>query len=124
MVGGLIAGRFRVGPRLGAGTAGAVHLAVDVDNGAEVAVKLASGRFPISDTRRRFEREAAALAVLSSPHVVGLVAAGEERDGRPYLVMELLRGGTLQQELAAAGPLAPADVAGWMHQTAAALELA
>ena len=58
-------------------------------------------------TRRRFAAESRAVARLAHPNVVGVYDVGEHR-GSPYLIMELVAGGTLA-ELIAAGPL-PEDV--------------
>ncbi len=120
----LIAGRFRIGARLGAGSVAEVYQAHDAQTGGQVAVKLDSGRLSREEARRRFEREAAALAVLSSPHVVQMIAAGARIDGRQFLVLELLRGRTLQQELDERGAIAPADVLAWFGEAAAAVDLA
>src|SRR5262245_34113865 len=83
-----------------------------------------SGRLTRHEARLRFEREAAALAVLASPHVVELVAEGEAEDGRPYLVLELLRGHTFHQRLEETGAIAPPDLVRWLGQAAAAVDLA
>ena len=115
--------RFAVGVLLGQGSAAEVYRATDRATGRDVAVKLAAPRLAPEVARWRFEREAAALSVLSSPHVVRLIDAGAADDGRPYLVLELLIGRTLEDELGA-GPPPPADVVAYLQQTAAALELA
>ncbi len=74
--------------------------------------------------RRRFDREASALAVIASAHVVELISAGTAEDGRPFLVLERLDGRDLQEVLGAVGPLAPAQVTRVTGEAAAALELA
>ncbi len=121
----VVAGRFELAEAIGSGSAADVHHAIDLVTGERVAVKLAAtDRIELEVARYRFEREAAALAVLGSPHVVRLIAAGTtRREQRPFLVLELLRGRTLQEELID-GPLPPRNVATWLSQTAAALELA
>jgi eukaryotic-like serine/threonine-protein kinase len=53
--------------------------------------------------RRRFATEGRAAAGLSHPNVVGVYDVGEDR-GNPYLVMELVAGGTLAERIAS-GPL-------------------
>ncbi len=125
--GQVIAGRFRVEARIGAGTTAIVHRAVDLTTGEPVALKLAmplGAHASPADVRVRFEREAAALSVLVGPHVVRLVAAGRTDDERPYLALELLSGRTLYQELRSTGPIAPDDVVRWLGEAASALELA
>src|SRR5688572_23548369 len=121
----IVGGRFRLHERVGAGAAAVVFRAVDVEGGGEVAVKLAGTDLPYAESRTRFDREAAALAVLVSPHVVELIAAGQTPapEERPYLVLELLRGRTVQQELDQRGSMPPAEVAAWVAQAAAALDL-
>ncbi len=59
-----------------------------------VAIKLISGIFPSKDSRQRFNREALFIAALSHPNIVGVYDVGEI-DGRPYLVLEFVDGGTI-----------------------------
>ncbi len=97
----LLAGRYRVVRTLGEGATGRVLEAEDTLHGRRVAVKvLTAGGGPQGrDALARFAREARIAASLSSPHVVAVhdyVAQG------PFLVMELMEGGTLEQRLAAA----------------------
>ena len=73
----------------------------------------------------RFLREARSAATLNHPNVCAIHDTGEQ-DGRPYLVMELLRGVTLKQYMARAGGkgLAPDEVVSFSQQAAAALAAA
>lgn len=117
--------RFELGEKIGVGSLSAVYAAIDSLTGEHVAVKLASKRARGEAHRRRFEREAGALAVLGNPHVIRLIAAGEiEPSQLPYLVLERLRGSTLAEELLGRGSLPPTEVATWIGQAAQALELA
>jgi serine/threonine-protein kinase len=95
----LIAGRFRLERVLGRGGMSEVWLAQDLELEREVAVKLllAAGTVP------RFEREARSAASLSHPNIVGVFDFGEF-EGRPYLVLEHLPGGTLDERLSAVKP--------------------
>ena len=66
---------------------------------------LHAGALRGSDARRRFEREARALSGLLHAHVVGALEIGEHGAGsaaRPYLVMELLSGPSLESLIARA----------------------
>ncbi|WP_433158502.1 serine/threonine-protein kinase [Kribbella sp. CA-247076] len=83
---------------------GEVFRAVDEQLGRAVAVKvlLPSDRDPRA--AERFHREARAAARLSDPHVVSVYDFGNHDDGF-FLVMELVEGGTVADELAAQGPL-------------------
>src|SRR4051812_49540727 len=101
----LALGRYRRGPRIGAGGFGTVYEAQDERLGRAVAVKAipAEGR---ADERAR--REAHAVARLDHPGIVAVFDAGEE-DGSRFLVSELVRGATLAQ-LETAGEVSDRDV--------------
>ncbi|MGH3875851.1 MAG: protein kinase domain-containing protein [Actinophytocola sp.] len=107
-VAGLLGGRYRLGPRIGSGGMAAVHSAVDIDLGREVAVKVYQAGGNATDLYR-FGAEARLLASLSHPALVTVydVCLG---DDRPYLVMQLVAGTTLR-DLIDRGPLEPAAVA-------------
>jgi serine/threonine-protein kinase len=98
-----IAGRYRLIEPLGRGAMSAVWLAEDEELGRQVAVKTLA---PSAD-RARFEREARAAASLSHPNIAGLYDYGEA-DGRPYMVLEYLPGGTLEERIRR-GPLPDAE---------------
>jgi hypothetical protein len=101
----LALGRYRLGPRIGAGGFGTVYEACDERLDRLVAVKAmaADGR---ADERAR--REAHAVARLDHPGIVSVFDAGEE-DGSRFLVSELVRGATLAQ-LESDGALSDRDV--------------
>ena len=107
----LINGRYRLESRLGRGGMGAVYLAMDTALERPVAVKLIRDDVtsPL-DLATRFRREARAAASLAHPHVVSVYDFGVERGGRPFLVMELLEGGTLRERLASGPPMAGAEM--------------
>src|SRR6059058_1416461 len=90
----LIAGRYRLIEPLGRGAMSAVWLAEDEELGRRVAVKMLA---PSAD-RERFQREARAVAALSHPNICGLYDYGEA-DGRPFMVLEHLAGGSLEDRL-------------------------
>lgn len=73
-------------------------------------------------SHRRFLREAQASSALNHPNICTIYDIGEQ-GGRPYLVMELLRGETLRDALIQ-GPLAPAEVVEFSRQAASALSAA
>ena len=106
---------------VGRGGMGVVYRGRDAVLGRLVAVKMLLAWAPLSDAaRKRAEREALVLARLRHPNVVAIHAAGEI-DGVPYLVMEWIAGGTLQQRLAA-GRLPPREAAELACAVARALE--
>jgi serine/threonine protein kinase/tetratricopeptide (TPR) repeat protein len=121
-----IAGRFEIVAPLGAGSMGEVYQAHDLTLRRDVAVKLLSPALATSHEHLlRFEREARAASGLNHPHICTIYDVGQapEADGRPYLVMELLRGLTLY-EVMAAGPMSVGTVIGLGMQIADALQAA
>jgi len=103
---------------------GEIYRATDSALGRRVAVKLLAERYAEDDAARsRFTREALAAARLSSePHIVTIFDVGEW-NGRPFLVMEYLPGGSLD-DVVRRGPQPPGDVLEWLEQAAAALDAA
>jgi eukaryotic-like serine/threonine-protein kinase len=96
----VIAGRYRLRELLGRGGMSEVWRAEDLELGRDVAIKLLA---PDAD-RARFEREARAVASLAHPNVMQLYDYGES-EGRPYMVLEYVPGGTLEDRLRDTGPL-------------------
>ncbi|MFD0308795.1 serine/threonine-protein kinase [Streptomyces sp. NPDC127119] len=107
----VIAGRYRLLSPLGEGGMGTVWRARDEVLHREVAVKevRAPGGLPGPDVERmyaRLEREAWAAARVSNRNVVTVYDVATE-DGRPWIVMELIRGIALSDALDAEGPMPP-----------------
>ena len=96
----VIAGRYRLEKRLGAGGMSEVWSAFDLDLDRRVAVKLLA---PNAD-RARFEREARSAAALAHPNICALYGYGET-EGRPFMVLEYLPGGSLEERLTPGRPL-------------------
>jgi hypothetical protein len=72
--------------------------------GRDVAIKVVAGEgAPSAERLRRFEQEARAVAALQHPHILAVHDVGSH-EGRPYVVFELLEGGTLRERLSH-GPL-------------------
>src|SRR5262249_44209558 len=92
---------------VGEGGMGVVYRARGVGLNRLVAIKRIQADDPNPEWLRRFRNEATALARLSHPHVVS-VFAWEEFCGRPYLIMEYVAGGSLQERLGHA-PLSPVE---------------
>ncbi len=138
-------GPYRILELIGSGGMGEVYRAFDTRLEREVALKLVSDSYLASDlnagspspvagtphtrghlSHERFLREARAAATLSHPNICAIFDTGEQ-DGRPYLVMELLRGETLKQYLVKSGlerPLSPDEVVAFSQQAASALSVA
>ncbi|MFF0781116.1 serine/threonine-protein kinase [Streptomyces sp. NPDC003720] len=111
----VIAGRYRLQERIGRGGMGVVWRASDQVLGRLVAVKelAADDSLPDDDARRRRDRtfrEARAVAQLRHPHII-VVHDVIEQDERPYLVMELIDGGSLADRLTRHGPVDAAEAA-------------
>jgi serine/threonine protein kinase len=85
---------------IGRGGFGVVYRARQSVVGRSVAVKMLSIGSLSEDTRRRFEHECKAMAAVSShPNIVALYDSGVSSAGRPYIVMELVSGGTLASQI-------------------------
>ena len=95
MAGDVIAGRYRLIEPLGRGAMSAVWLAHDEELDRNVAVKTLA---PTAD-RARFEREARAVAALSHPNICSVYDYGES-EGKPFMVLECLPNGSLEEQLA------------------------
>ncbi|HKE63618.1 MAG TPA: protein kinase [Micromonosporaceae bacterium] len=131
-VGTLLGGRYELLTSLGHGGFGTVWRAHDRTLGRDVAVKLITLDTARPGTREeiaeRFEREARAVAGLNHPNIVTAHDYGVE-NATAYLVMELIGGGSLEDELAAReaagrGPLDPPRVVSIGTQVAAGLAAA
>ena len=96
--GTVVGGQYRIERTIGAGGMGVVHLARDERLDRPVAIKLGVARSAAA--LARLEREAAALARLSHPNVVVVYQVGEH-DGRVFIAMEYVAGGTARAWLAA-----------------------
>ncbi|MFF4455452.1 serine/threonine-protein kinase [Streptomyces goshikiensis] len=130
MAGGgrVIAGRYRLLGPLGQGGMGIVWRARDEVLGREVAVKEVRApagldQAEVARMYRRLEREAWAAARVSHRGVVTVYDVATE-DGRPWIVMELVRGLSLADVLEAEGPLTPQRAAHFGEQVLAALRSA
>ena len=115
--------RYRGAKQVGKGGMGEIYRATDSTLGRAVAVKMLAARFADDEAvRERFTREALSAARLSGdPSIVTIYDVGEW-DERPYIVMEYMGGGSLEQKLRAEGAQPPAQVVQWLEQAARALD--
>jgi Protein kinase domain len=91
--------RYELEDRLGHGGMATVYRARDLKLDREVAIKLLADNFAGDDeVRKRFSREARLAARLDHPNVVQVFDVGEDED-RPFIVMEHVEGGTLEDRL-------------------------
>jgi eukaryotic-like serine/threonine-protein kinase len=117
-----LAGRYRLSRRLGRGGMGAVYAALDLSLGREVAAKLI--REDVMErpgVAERFHHEARLAAGFSHPNVVTVHDFGLTR-GRAFLIMELVDGITLRQELQTQGRIPPRRVCHLLAGICAAVE--
>jgi tRNA A-37 threonylcarbamoyl transferase component Bud32 len=121
----LLPPRYHSPARLGRGAMGDIYLATDELLGREVAVKVLAERYAVDDDiRERFKREALAAARLSGePGAVTIFDVGEW-EGRPFIVMEHLGGGSLEDRLRRDGAQPPVRALAWLEQAAVALDAA
>ena len=101
----LLAGKFRLTRRLGAGGMGAVYLARDLRLERDVAIKILTARS--LGRLMGLKPEAWAMSTVTHP-AVAQIHGVESWRGRPFLVVEFLAGGTLEDRLRD-GPLAPSQ---------------
>src|SRR5579862_4571039 len=103
-----VAGKFRLGRRLAVGGVGEVWVARNEATQADVALKVLrrgdADREEELQIEERFRHEARLSAMLSHRSIVKVFDLIEEPDGTLVLVMELLRGETLQRYLEKRGP--------------------
>jgi serine/threonine-protein kinase len=115
----IIGARYQLLERVAVGGMSEVWTAHDLELDRSVAVKLL-GRHADPE---RFEREARAAAALSHPNICRLYDHGNI-DGRRYIVLELLSGGSLEDRLPTGRPLPDADAARIAQELASALAYA
>jgi serine/threonine protein kinase len=121
----LLPPRYRSPERIAVGGMGEVYRATDAVLGRAVAVKLLAERYSRDDgVRGRFTREALAAARLSGePNIVTVFDVGEHAE-RPFIVMEYLGGGSLEDRLREHGAQEVGQSLEWLEQAAAALDAA
>ncbi len=123
------AGRYLLLGQIGAGSMGEVWRGEDPQIGRQVAVKLLNvpqglTASQMSEWEERFLREARAAGRLSHPGIVPVYDVGRTSHGRPFIVMELVEGRSLDAVMKE-GPAPPPETAlGWGAQVAEALDAA
>jgi serine/threonine-protein kinase len=104
-IGDVIDGRYEILSPLAEGGMGAVYRARRLLLGDEVAIKVVLPDLTTSTARERFLRESRVAASLRHPAVVAILDFDMPPTGQPFLVMELLNGPSLRDELHARGRL-------------------
>ncbi|MFA5885716.1 MAG: PASTA domain-containing protein [Acidimicrobiia bacterium] len=124
LAGRVLAGRYRLLGSIGAGASGRVYAADDVRLNRRVAVKVLHGALAEdAGFLRRFRSEAQHAAALHHPHIVAVYDWGEDA-GMPFMVLELLQGGSLRALLDGGGRLSPSQATHVGRQVAQALHYA
>ncbi len=118
----MVTSTVRLERPLGEGGMGSVWVAEHLALKTTVVVKFMSKELAANaDAVERFSREAAAAAQVKSPHVVHTLDYGVTSENVPYIVMELLDGHDLAEQLRLTPVLSPVEVAGIVSQAAKAL---
>ncbi len=114
-------GRYRIDMEIGRGAMGVVYQVRDTVLDRDVAIKELPAHLAADPEKyERFRREARALANLAHPGVVQVYDLLDE-DGRAFLVMELVKGGNLQELFDSSGTLPMAKACGFGLSIAKAL---
>jgi serine/threonine-protein kinase len=115
LVGAVLEGRYRVDTVIATGGTSTVYRGLDIRLDRPVALKVMDARYANDqDFLTRFQREARAVARLKHHALVAVYDQGFDKStehGHPFLVMELIEGGTLRELLHERGPMPPHAVA-------------
>jgi eukaryotic-like serine/threonine-protein kinase len=121
LIGRVLDGRYRVGPRIARGGMATVYEAMDLRLDRVCALKVMhSGLGDDDDFAGRFVREARSAARLSHPNVVGVFDQGDD-GGTLFLAMEYIPGHTLRDLVRKESPMAPAKALGLIDPVLSAL---
>jgi serine/threonine-protein kinase len=111
LVGAILDGRYRVDAMIATGGMSTVYRGLDIRLDRPVALKVMDSRYAQDQQfLTRFQREARAVARLKDPGLVSVYDQGFDAH-HPFLVMELVEGGTLRELLQERGPMPPHAVA-------------
>jgi serine/threonine-protein kinase len=122
--GQLVDGRYEILEPLAEGGMGCVFRARRRHLGDDVAIKIIRPDSVGPAAQERFMRESRACAALRHPNIVSILDFNVDAGGHPFLVMELLSGPSLRDEIAGRGRLDVEDVQRIVPPLCAALQLA
>lgn len=123
--GKLLGGRYRLGNLLGEGGVGGVYEGVQEGLKRPVAVKvLLEGPNQEEQAMARLEREAMVIASLEHPNIVQVIDFQKSDDGPAFMVMDLLRGRSLNEVINDEGPMSAQRISFIVDQVLAALNVA
>jgi eukaryotic-like serine/threonine-protein kinase len=119
-----LAGRYKIGRRVGAGGMADVYLAEDTQLGRDVALKVLHSQYAgDASFIERFKREALAAARLQQNNIVQVYDSGRDGDFH-FIVMEYVEGSSLKEYLADNGPLETSEAVGIAREVLSALAYA
>jgi len=122
---GLVAGKYELLGLIGRGGMGSVWEGRHATLGTRVAIKFIDPEYVGSqEAQSRFATEARAAATIQSKHAIQIFDHGVTEDSRPYIVMELLVGETLDQRVERFGRISLQETARILGQVARALQRA
>jgi serine/threonine-protein kinase len=124
LAGVVLDGRYRVDTLIATGGMSGVYRGLDLRLDRPVALKIMDSRYA-GDNQflTRFQREARTVARLKAPGLVAVYDQGID-GAHPFLVMELIEGGTLRELLAERGPMPPHAVAAVLRPVLGGLAVA
>ncbi|HVK86166.1 MAG TPA: serine/threonine-protein kinase, partial [Kofleriaceae bacterium] len=121
---GQVVGNYRIVSELGRGGMGMVYRVEHTQLGRPAALKMLLPQFSADPgIVQRFFNEARAASAIEHPGIVEIFDYGTHADGTAYIVMELLRGESMQQRMQR-GPMAPIEAASICAQVAGGLAAA
>jgi eukaryotic-like serine/threonine-protein kinase len=125
VLGDTLGNRYLLSGLLGTGGMAEVFLAHDQMLDRDLALKVLMEHYA-KDERfvGRFRREAQSAAALNHPNVVQIYDQGRAEDGRYYIAMEYVPGGSLEDLILRRGPLGPSEATRLASQVAEALHAA
>ncbi len=117
-------GDFELGRKIGQGGMGAVYIGKQVSLDRPVAIKVLPTHLSSDPSfRKRFELEAKAVALITSPYIIQVFGAGEH-DGHSYFAMEFVEGKDLGERIKDGLRPTPEESAGFLLQAAKGLAAA
>jgi eukaryotic-like serine/threonine-protein kinase len=121
----VLKGRYQLGPELGRGGFAITYLATDLEVASRRVVVKVLNEWRSNDSwaLKKFRSEMEALARIDHPNVVSILDFGQRDNGKPFLVMQYVQGGSLRKAIPRDG-LPLAQVAHIMKQTGRALSAA
>lgn len=125
LIGAVIAERYHVLSRLGAGGMGRIYLAEHVKMGRRCAIKVLHPSMAAdAEAITRFNREAANASRIDHPNVAAIYDFGETHEGLLYLAMQFIEGQTVGDLVKTKGALSPWRTAEIIRQAAEGLHAA